>query len=291
VSDPAYAILLSATRVVEYVGFVLLAGMLMFLSVVWPQGRRDPSLVRLVVVGIVLVTIGTIAEPFVESVGYDVGVLDAVGRQHGAAALIRLAVLAAVLLYLPDLVARDIHRWRTAVALVAVLLLEATFVVQGDAVDGRWAPLKVIAVLGHLTATAVWLGGLAALAAMLVSGERLNELQVILPSFRGIAIFSVVTLLVTGALHALVAAGGLGPLLDSRYGAALGVKTGILALMLMIGDRVRRYAGRTAYRPLNEFSRTTVPVASRALTVAIGTEVALAAAVLVATAVVVWFAP
>lgn len=290
-TDSTYAILLSGTRIADYVGFVLLAGLLMFLSVVWPQGRRDRRLVRLVVIGIVLVVAGAVGQPLVEAARYEVGVFDALGRLQLAAVFVRLAVAAAVLLYLPDIVARDIHRWRTGVALLAVALLELSLIVQSDAIEGKWAVIKVLAALGHLTAVAVWLGGLVALAVMLISGDRLSELQAILPSFRGLATISVLTLLGTGALQAIVQAGGVSRLFDSEYGAALGLKALLLVGMLLIGERSRRYAKSSDYRPLNEFSRTMVPVAARPVTIAIGIEVAMAVGALAATAVAVWFVP
>ena len=290
-SDTTYAILISITRVADYIGFVLVAGLLMFLSLVWPQGRRDRRLVGLVVIGIVLVVVGAVGGPLVEAARYDVGVFDALGRVALAAAFIRLAVAAAVLMYLPDIVARDIHRWRTGVALLAVGLLAVSLIAQSDAVNGRWAVVKAIAAFGHLGAVAVWLGGLVALAVMLISGDRLSELQAILPSFRGLATTSVLVLLGTGALHAVVQAGGVGPLFDSEYGAALAVKTVLLLAMLLIGNRSRRYAKATDYRPLNEFSRTMVQVAARPVTIAVGIEVAMAVGALAATAVAVWFAP
>ena len=290
-SDTTYAILLSITRVADYIGFVLVAGLLMFLSVVWPQGRRDGRLVRLIVIGVALVAIGAIGGPLVEAARYDVGVFDALGRVALAAAFIRLAVAAAVLMYLPDIVARDIHRWRTGVALLAVGLLAVSLIVQSDAVDGKWAAVKMIAAFAHLAAVAVWLGGLVALAVMLIAGDRLTDLQAILPSFRGLATISVLTLLGTGALHAVVQAGGVSRLFDSEYGVALGVKAVLLIAMLVIGDRSRRFAKATDYRPLNEFSRTLVPVAAKPVTIAVGVEVAMAVGALAATAVAVWFAP
>ena len=69
------------------------------------------------------------------------------------------------------------------------------------------------------------------------------------------------------------------------------MKTIILVLMLVIADRSRRYAETPEYRPLNEFSRTMVPVAARPMTLAVGIEVALAAGALAATAIAVWFTP
>ena len=124
-----------------------------------------------------------------------------------------------------------------------------------------------------------------------LAGDRLTELEAILPSFQGLAMVSVLTLLVTGVLQAVAQAGGVGPLFGSAYGAALGVKAVILVLMLVSADRSRRYAATPDYRPLNEFSRTMVPVAARPMTLAVGIEIALAAGALAATAIAVWFSP
>ncbi|HZO66616.1 MAG TPA: CopD family protein [Kribbellaceae bacterium] len=290
-SEATLAIALSAIRIITYTGFVLAAGTLVFLSIVWPQGRRIRRLILLIAAGIALLAVGTVAGPLVEAAAYDVSIGDAVGRLSGAAALVRLAVLVGLAMYLPDLVRRDIHRWRTFVALTAVLVIEATLVLQSDAVGGRWEIVKVIAAMGHLTAVAVWLGGLVALAVVLIPGRRLGDLHSILPTFSTLATVSVVTLLVTGVVHAVAVAGGIDPLFSGSYGVALGVKAAVFALLLGVGDRGRQYASRLARRPLDEFDDTAAPAGVQALAVSIGAELALAAAVLVATAVLVWFAP
>lgn len=291
-SDTTLAFALSAIRIITYVGFVLVAGTLTFLATVWPQGRRDRLLVRLIVAGAGLLAVATVAGPLVEAHAYDVSVAEVVGRLSGAAALVRLAVLVVVVTHLPDLMAHDIRGWRRAgAALLAVLLIAATLVAQGDAIGGKWELVKIIATLGHLTATAAWLGGLVALATVLIPREHLADLHQILPRFSRIAMASVITLVGTGTIHALAVAGGIRPLLTSAYGGALGLKITLFALMLLLGDRGRRYASRLAQRSLDHFDGTAAPDGIQALAVAVGAELMLALGVLGATAALAWFAP
>jgi putative copper export protein len=73
-------------------------------------------------------------------------------------------------------------------------------------------------------ATAAWLGGLVALAAVLIPRENLQELDRLIPRFSIVALFSVVTLVVTGTIHALAVAGGIDALVGSRYGLVLAIK-------------------------------------------------------------------
>jgi putative copper export protein len=292
VNDTELAFAVSAIRISTYAGFVLVAGTLTFLAIVWPQGRRDRLLIRLVAGGAGLLAVATVVGPLVEAYAYDVSVAEAVGRLFGAAALVRLAVLVLVVSLLPDLMARDIRGWRRAGgALLAVLLIAATLIAQSDAIGGRWELVKILATLGHLTATAAWLGGLVALATVLIPREHLADLHQILPRFSRIAMASVITLIGTGAIHALAVAGGIGPLLTSSYGGALGLKIAVFALMLLLGDRGRRYASRLAKRRIDQFDGSEAPAGINALAVAIGAELTLALGVLGATAALAWFAP
>src|SRR6266545_453367 len=238
VSGTGYAVMLGATRVLGYGGFVLSAGILSFLGLVWPQGRRHRQLVLLV----------------------------------------WSAVLAAVATYLPDLVSRDLHRWRLAAILLAVLAIDASLVAQSDASDAAWPVVIVVAAMGHLTAVALWFGGLVAVAAVLLRDDRRHELQGILPSFVRIAPACAAALVVTGVPHALAVAGGIERLAGTTYGAALLAKVLLVGGMLLLADRTRRYL-------------IGLPAGPHTLTRAVGAELALAAGVLVATAFQVWFAP
>jgi copper transport protein len=291
VSHTTLAIALSVVRIVEYVGFVLVTGPLTLFGVVWPQGRRDRRLTRLMWAGTGLLAAATVAGPLVEAAAYDVGAVEAVGRLSATVALVRLAALAAVAAYLPDLVARDIHRWRLVAALGIVLLIVATMALQSDAVRSRWSGLMVVVVMGHLTAVSAWLGGLVAMATVLLPGNRLGDLHGILPSFSKVASTCVVTLLVTGVLHGIAVAGGIRPLLSTAFGAALILKVCLFGLMLSLGELGRRYASRVAERRLEHFDETAAPAGIHALAVAVGAEITLAFGVLAATSVLAWFSP
>ena len=59
---------------------------------------------------------------------------------------------------------------------------------------------------------------------------------------------SVVTLIVTGIVHALAVAGGVYQLASSRYGLVLLIKVSIFGLMLLMGNEGRKYAARAAFR-------------------------------------------
>jgi putative copper export protein len=130
------------------------------------------------------------------------------------------------------------------------------------------------------------------LAVVLVPGRRLDDLNSIMPTFSTLATVSVVTLLVTGVIHAVAVSGGIGPLFDGAYGVTLGIKAAVFAIMLAVGDRGRQYASRLA-RPRHDddTGNREGPGELQALAVALGAEITLAAAILGVTAVLVWYAP
>nr|WP_279671539.1 CopD family protein [Flexivirga meconopsidis] len=166
-----------------------------------------------------------------------------------------------------------------------------TYVLSSDAWGGSLAAVKIVATTGHLAATAAWLGGLLALASVLIPSDGLDALHEVLPRFSIVAIVSVITLVVSGTLHALAVAGGVHALIDSRFGTSLIVKIVVFGAMLLLGNVGRQYAGQAARRSALEIDETAPPHSVQALGVAIGMEFSLAAGVLVATAVLVQFAP
>ena len=284
---------LSAARVVAYAGYVLLAGILTFWSLVWPEGRSDRRLVVLVVAGIALLLASTLGTPAIRMLIGGELTGDIFTPLGGAALMVRLAALAAAAFFLVDLVRGPIVGWRRVLALGVVVVLAATLVAQSDTMAGRWAGLKIIVTTGHVLATAAWLGGLVALAAVLIPRNNLQQLDRLLPRFAMIVNVSVVILVVTGLAYALAAAGGLSPLVDSRYGLVLLVKTVIFAGMVVLGNLGRRYAARVAFRRMHypaEMLRndnTGVHSLARVL----GLELAIAFVILSATSVLVLVSP
>ena len=118
------------------------------------------------------------------------------------------------------------------IAWLGGLLLLAVVAAGGHAITGRWVVLGVAATVAHLAAMAVWLGGLAAIAAT-VPRQRMLRMAT---AFSPIALVAVVVLAVTGTLNAWRQSGSWDALVHSRYGTWLIVKlviiVGVLALAL-----------------------------------------------------------
>lgn len=159
---------LGLNRIVTHAGYVLLAGTLAFWALVWPEGRSDRRLVSLAAIGTALFVVGTMGNPLILVVFGDRLIGDAVTAVGGTAAIVRLAALAATGFFFVDVVRSSIVGWRRSVALVVIAALAASLVAQSNAVGGRWELVKIIATTGHVLATAAWLGGLVALAAVLI---------------------------------------------------------------------------------------------------------------------------
>lgn len=283
---------LGANRVLIYAGYVLLAGTLTFWSVVWPDGRRNRRLVVLALTGIAAMIMGTLAGPAVQLVFGGRLLGDIVSPLGGAAQLVRLAALVAAIVFLPDIISGAVVGWRRIVALSLVVVIAASMVAQSDAIGGPWEIAKIGATGLHVLATCAWLGGLVALAAVLIPGEKVQELDRLIPRFSRVAQLSVATLVVTGIVHALAVAGGVYQLASSRYGLVLLIKITIFGLMLLMGNEGRKYAARAAFRQ----SHLQLDAPLRAggistLAVVMGAELCIAFVILSTTALLVMVAP
>lgn len=290
-TDTVIEVLLGCVHVLGYVGFVLLAGALTFLVVVWPQGHRNRLLVRLAILGIVLTALATVLEPVLTARMLGVDLVDGTDRSTGTAALIRLALLAVLAGFLTDVVSAEVRGVRAASAMLVVVGVAATMLVPAEepASGDDW--LVLAASTGHLAAIAAWVGGLVALATVLVPRRHLDDLHRVLPRFSIIAFGSVAVLVLTGAVHAVVAAGGVRPLLTSSYGAAFAVKVALVALLLGLGVRGRKRASFQAQRYWAQFDDSAAAVGIQVLGVTVLTELALIVAVFAATAVMVGVGP
>jgi copper transport protein len=283
---------LGANRVLTYAGYVLIAGTLTFWSVVWPDGRRNRRLVVLTLAGIAAMIIGTLAGPAIQLIFGGRLLGDIVTPLGGAAQLARLAALVGAMFFLPDIISGAVVGWRRTVALALVLVIAASMVAQSNAIGGPWEVAKIAATGLHVLATCAWLGGLVALAAVLIPGERVQELDRLIPRFSRVAQLSVVTLVVTGTVHALVIAGGAYQLASSRYGLVLLIKITIFGLMLLMGNEGRKYAARAAFRQSHLQPDAPVRVAGiSTLAVVMGAELCIAFVILSTTSLLVMVAP
>jgi len=285
-------VVLGAIRIYMYAGYVLLAGTFTFWAIVWPPGRRAARLVMLAVIGIVLSVLAVVAGPAVEVLTGQT-FTDAVATPSGAALIVRLAAVAAALFFLPEIVRGDVAGWRRLAPLPVVAVMAATMVARSDAADGPWWVATSVVSTGHLLATAAWLGGLVSLVTLLVEKEGLEELDRLIPRLATVSTASVVVLAVTGAVQAIVEAGGMYPLATSAYGLVLLIKVGLFAAVLLVGQRGRAQAARVAFRASYATGSAEIARNPRvhALVVVVGVELAIAAMILATTAVLVAYAP
>jgi copper transport protein len=281
----------SALRVLVYAGYAMVAGTLVFWALVWPEGQADQRLRRLLRDGVVVCAVASVLLVLVPWSAHGGGFLQAVPREDGVAVLVRVAVLVGLAGFLSDLAAEPVVGRRRTASLAVVVLLALTLVVQSNAVEGGWLLVKVPVTLGHLLATAGWLGGLVALAVVIIPQENVTVLDEVIPRFSTVAFASVVLLVATGAVHAVLVTGGVDALVSSSYGLVLVVKVLLFGAMLALGNHGRRYAHDVTFRRLNSPERIALSPGVHALAVVMGAELATAFAVLGMTAVLVLVAP
>jgi uncharacterized membrane protein len=283
---------LGANRVLCYAGYVLLAGTLTFWCVVWPDGRRNRRLVMLALAGTTAMIMGTIAGSC-----HSADLRKLAARRHRHPTGWRRP---AGQTRCPDcrnvLPSRHHQRCRGGLASHPRphpgVGDRASMVVQSNAIGGPWEIAKIAATGLHVLATCAWLGGLLALATVLIPGEKVQELDQLIPRFSRVAQLSVVTLIVTGIVHALAVAGGVYQLAGSRYGLVLLIKVSIFGLMLLMGNEGRKYAARAAFRLQHQ--PPDVPVRAggiSTLAVVMGAELCIAFVILSTTSLLVMVAP
>ena len=248
---PAEAALIAASIwFAVYLGYVLLAGMGMFWAIVWPDGHDVRRLRLVAVVGLALIGLGAVAETVVDwlTQGHAFAQMPAFGEtvleQSAMWLLLRLAALAAVGFFGAELLRRPVRGGRRIIVLTLVGLLTVTLVVESAAVTS----LQVVVLLAttglYLLALAAWLGGLVALAVLLVPRHRPSGLEQVWSRFSWFAGLSVLGLAVTGtAQHLLV-----GGTATSRSGLLLGVEVLALAATLLLSRYAVAYGRRLAFR-------------------------------------------
>ncbi len=131
----------------------------------------------------------------------------------------------------------DVHRHLVvAAALSALLLLTFSLQSHNAALPGFQAIPATFSSWLHLFAMCAWLGGLYPLFRLL-RAPWLDETVRgrIVPSFSGLAVVSVITLILTGLFAAILHVQSLSLLLTTTYGQALSLKTGLFMALLGLG--------------------------------------------------------
>jgi copper transport protein len=143
--------------------------------------------------------------------------------------------------------------------------LALTWAVSDHASAGIQVPVAVASSVLHLLATAVWLGGLAALLTTLYRTRPDNALALSATCFSAarfslLATVAVAVLVITGGYQSWRGLGSWQALTDTSYGRLLLLKLAAVALLLTIADRSRR---RTARRTTEAEAEAGITVRER----------------------------
>jgi copper transport protein len=263
--DPVVRTLIPIGKYLGYAGLVLLVGPVLVLAMLWPRRLSRQAPARLVYTGIGLVLGSTLLAlwlqaPYAIGVGlFDVraaDIRDVLGSTFGAVMLVRLGVICAVAVLLRPLLRGSGGESGTDLALLGVLGVAAlaTWPLTGHPTASPAAGVSVVVDTVHLAAMSVWLGGLVMLFAFLLPRADERELGAILPIWSRWAATAVGTLILAGAVQALIQVGSFKGLVDSTYGILILVKVGLAALVLGVAaysrSLVRSKAAESSPRSL-----------------------------------------
>ena len=248
--DGAVSALFALTRWVGFAGLVLLVGGAAFLVLVWPTGRGEPRVRRLVWTGWGLTTASTALSLPLESLYasgqglgrlLDTSLLDpTLHGNYGRMLSVRLVALAVLALLVGHVIDSPSERnddgersWQIDTGAMVALVVFVTYAASGHAATGIQSPLAVLSDTLHLAAMATWIGGVVMLAACLLPRGGSRELAHGLPVFSRLAVVCVATLVTTGLYQTWRQVGTLPALWSTGYGRLLLVK--IVVFLVLVG--------------------------------------------------------
>jgi copper transport protein len=263
-------------RGLAFAAFAVLIGAVMFVICCWPAGADRPGVLRLVMGawgGLAAATLAAILLQGVYGAGQGLGhvfwpdVLHATlysryGRALGVRLLLVVVALIAFSVTLGSLPTASRRARLVAGAVWSALTigLATTWAVADHAGTGIQVPLAVPSDVIHLTAAAIWTGGLATLVTIVLRRpespgatrrtERRRYQAATAEAARAVSRFSPIALgcvgaiVATGTYQAWRGVGGWGALFETTYGQLLLVKIGAMCALVGLGNLARQRVQR-----------------------------------------------
>jgi len=259
--------LFGAIRAIAFLGLAVLVGSTAFVAAAWPAGRRDRRATRLLWAGwtaSVAATVLAIAIQGPYGSGQSLAGMvkpseigDVLRTRFGEVYGMRVLLLVAIALPLLRSFLRDdpehapTRGWSLAAAATGLALL-VTPGLAGHAATGEFVALAVPFDLIHVTGAAVWVGGLAVLAAAALHDANTaaedSVLEDVVPRYSQWAFASVVAIAVSGAFAAWRQVGlTVDAYTTTTFGRLVLAKTAVFLVLLGIASTSRRMVhGRLA---------------------------------------------
>ena len=153
----------------------------------------------------------------------------------GVAWVVRAAAIAVTAALLVPTRARSTATWWKLIVLVGLVVAGTASAYGGHGAAGRWHYLGVLLTMLHVSAMAVWLGGLAM---VVLSLDRIDHRGV--TRFSSIALLSVGAIVFTGTIQGVRQVGSLDALTGTSYGKLLIWKVVAVAAVLAVATVARR---------------------------------------------------
>lgn len=247
-------------RLLSFASLALVVGGAFFVVVCWRTGladRRVRRLVKAALVGAVVSAVGlfllqgpNVAGTSLAGLADPALLADTAQTIFGIMLLTRIALLCLVGLLLARL--KTVSRKEIVLVTVLGYALALTWSGTGHAAAGLLSNVALLVDAAHLSAMAVWLGGLAVLVVcVLGKSSREDEAAPAVATFSRVAGVSVVVLGVTGLLQAWRELAEFGP--GTQYFTLLIFKIAVFGLLLWLASLSRSFVRR----------RLSVPAASR----------------------------
>ncbi len=248
-----------AIRFAAFVGLVLLVGIPTVILLAWRAGGATLRIGRLVWASwfvLMLCTVSGIAVQGVYAAALPVtdvfrsSLFDEVlHTRFGEVEVLRVILLVAFLPVVRGIQGRlrATGRWSSwwvpygAIVGVGLLLTPG---LAGHASTEGSVPFAMALDVLHLSAAAVWCGGLAVLGAVLAPGlrpeERPDDIVRVASTFSAYAFSAVVVIVATGTVQSVRQVGSVYALFNTVYGRTLLVKIGLVVMLIVLGAVSRR---------------------------------------------------
>jgi copper transport protein len=319
--DRTVGVALGVARFVAYAALAVLVGGLFFVAVVWPDGAESRPTRLVLWIGLAAAVLATAAgialqAPYAEGSaitralepsGWRAVVATRSGRAWEARLLVFAVCGTGLLLTLRR---SQQAAWRVLAATAGVVVLYA-YGQSGHGGLGRAALAGLFATMVHLGAMSIWVGGLVLLGVVALAALPAGDGIAVGRRFSPIAFWAVAAVVASGLGQAWRQVGSLSALTATTYGRVLLVKTAVVVLLIAVAARSRSYLqDRLLGRPRphavavagevgaavavdepDQRDAADTSAVRRRLLRTVGLEIALAAAVLGVTSILVATAP